>query len=192
MEVTDLLWTPRCYNASMSSFPIQVARTLIAFAKPSQSLLEPSILQLRVGLADLDENLHMNNARYFDHMNRARMELAARTGMLAYMFRNKMSFLAGAVSLRFRKDLAYRQRYELHTQTAYWDEDWVVFEQRFMVDGRARAVGLARGQIRNAQGRVRPVDFLGMMGEQVPERPRLQPHVEAWFAWLSAEKGRLP
>jgi YbgC/YbaW family acyl-CoA thioester hydrolase len=176
----------------MSAYPIEILHTLRAMTRARQSLLSPAVLRSRVGLLDVDENLHMNNARYTELMNRGRMDLAARSGLLSLLLRRRLGFVVGAVSVRYRKEMRLGQAFELRTAVLHWDHRWTTFEQRFVVDGRVRAVGLACGKIRGDRGFVPAEEVLRALGEEPPPAPEIPDHLAAWFRWQEREKGRLP
>src|ERR1700739_452985 len=69
-------------------------------------VLDEDVLRMRVGLQDIDFNLHLNNARYLSFMDYGRVHLMAATGILTPVLVEKWAPLVGSVSITYRRSLS--------------------------------------------------------------------------------------
>jgi thioesterase-3 len=72
----------------------------------------------RVGIGDLDVNLHMNQARYLERMEIARWHWFAQRRQLGRFFRDGVSIVAVAFEMRFDREARLFDRFEVHTHLA--------------------------------------------------------------------------
>ena len=98
---------------------------------PRIGTFEEDVLRMRVGLQDIDFNLHLNNARYLSFMDYGRVHLMAASGILTPVLREKWTPLVGSVSITYRRSLALFQTFTLSTRVLCWDEKWFYMEQIF-------------------------------------------------------------
>lgn len=80
------------------------------------SVLEASNLQIRCWPSDLDFNFHMNNGRYLSLMDLGRLDLVARSGLLATMIKRRWRPVLGAAQIRFLKPIGPGQVFRLETR----------------------------------------------------------------------------
>lgn len=99
---------------------------------------------------DLDAFGHMNNGRYLQIMDVARIDWMLRTGVAAAIRRNRWAPVLGGGFIRFRHSLRLLQRYEVRTRLLGWDDRWFYHEHVF-ADRRERciAVGVTRAALRS-------------------------------------------
>lgn len=99
---------------------------------------------------DLDAFGHMNNGRYLQIMDVARVDWMLRTGVLSAIRRNRWAPVLGGGFIRFRFSLRLLQRYYVRTRLLGWDDRWFYHEHAF-VDRRERcvAVGVTRAALRS-------------------------------------------
>lgn len=127
-------------------------RLLIALSQAFRTPLrhtEDLLCAFRVWPHDLDAFGHMNNGRYLQIMDVARVRWMARTGVLSSMLRSRWSGVIGGALTRYRYSLRPFQRYWVRTRLVYWDDRWFYFEHTF-IDSRGRCVaaGLSRTALR--------------------------------------------
>lgn len=105
--------------------------------------------RFRVLPHDLDAFGHMNNGRYLQIMDVARVDWMLRTGVAAAIRRHRWAPVLGGGFIRFRYSLRLLQRYSVRTRLLGWDERWFYHEHAF-IDRRERcvAVGIARAALR--------------------------------------------
>jgi acyl-CoA thioesterase FadM len=135
-----------------------------AWRAPRAVMTDESVIRLRVGISDLDFNLHMNNGRYLSLMDLGRLDLALRAGLFRPAWQGRWRPVLGSATIRFRRSLRPFQRFELRTRLLCWDHRWFVFEQRFESDGELYAVALARALFTSAQGTIAPAQTLASVG----------------------------
>lgn len=135
----------------------------------------------RVWPHDLDAFGHMNNGRYLQIMDVARVRWMARTGVLQAMLRSRWSGVIGGALTRYRYSLRPFQRYRVRTRLVYWDDRWFYFEHTFLdAADRCVAAGLSRTALRNHSGWVPTGDAVRQVipGASAPEAP---PYLDAWL-----------
>lgn len=134
----------------------------------------------RVMPHDLDAFGHMNNGRYLQIMDVARVEWMMQTGVAAQIRQHRWAPLLGGGAMRFRHSLRLFQRYEVRTRLLGWDQRWFYLEHTF-VDARLRtvAVGITRAGLRHEDGWVAASHVAESVypGALSPEMPG---HVRDW------------
>jgi acyl-CoA thioesterase FadM len=96
------------------------------------------MLNFRVWPHDLDLSLHMNNGRYLTLMDLGRLDAMVRSGLWREVLRHKWTPIAGAITIRFQRELRLFQKFRLDTKLLCWDASLVVMEQIFVIDGGPR------------------------------------------------------
>ena len=136
------------------------------------------VTHCRAGLFDVDYLMHLNNAAYLNYAEYARWELCARNGILKSMLNDKINFLVGGNTVRYRREVRpLWRKFEIHSHLAHLDERhlWIYHAFRYPADGkdpgRIRAQVLCQGlAIQNGQvldPRKYLVDKVGMDADRV-------------------------
>ena len=129
-------------------------------AVPGQDLFSPSVTRMRVHLSDLDLYRHVNNGIYLQCMDVARSNFLADLGSFGALNERGWYPVVAAQTIKYRRSLTFRQRFEITTRVLGWDERVVYLEQAFSRRGRDGAPEhVARGIV---AGR-----FLGRDGTRV-------------------------
>jgi len=63
----------------------------------AQDFFAPTKRRFRVGLRDIDFNMHINNARYMVFMERARWDHPVQTATWDKMLANKLNFIVAGI-----------------------------------------------------------------------------------------------
>ena len=163
------------YALRLSALGLSAAR------RPRLSLMDESVLKLRVWPTDIDVYGHMNNGRYLTVMDLGRTDLALRTGLFRLWMERRWKPLLGSATIRYRRSLTPLRRYQLHTRLLCWDDKWFFFEQRFRRHGELHAVAMAKGLVRGSQGNVPPQELFSTLGGPA-ESPPLTETVHSWLA----------
>ena len=150
---------------------------------------DKSILPMQVWLTDLDSNGHMNNGRFFTHMDLGRFDLLLRSGLWSWVVKTRSVPVLGASQIRYRRPLNLWERYTLQTQIVAWDDKWIFIEQRFLVADKPSgklvlaALGMVKGCFYDpATKQTVPTSaLLEQIGERAQQRA-LPRHVIAWIA----------
>jgi len=137
-------------------------------------VLEEDRLRMRVLPNDIDINLHMNNARYLNIMDYARMHLLARTRLLNHILHSRWRPLVGAVWITYRRSLPLFSAFEITSRMVCWDKKWFYLEQSFTGSHGLAAVGWVKGVLRDTQGTVDPQQVIegvapGTVSPPMPE-----------------------
>jgi acyl-CoA thioesterase FadM len=119
---------------------------------------DASILNFRVWPHDLDTSMHMNNGRYLALMDLGRLDVIARTGLLAAALKYRWAPIARAVFISFRRELLAFQKFRLETRLLCWTETIAVMEQTFFIvgghrDGQLAARALFQGGLYDRSSR---------------------------------------
>ncbi|MDR3436139.1 thioesterase family protein [Telmatospirillum sp.] len=137
---------------------------------------DESLLAFRVMPADIDINLHMNNARYLAMMDLGRWDFILRSGFWRRVLKARLQPVIGGAVVRYRRPLKPFQPFVLKTRLITWDERWLYLEQ----DIESRGVLACSSQVRAAfvgpAGLVAPADVAALIG--VKQGP---PPAPAWI-----------
>lgn len=153
---------------------LRLARVLVRAAAQGIAPTTESILELRVGLADLDMNLHMNNARYLSAMDVGRWDLTVRSGLLVEAVRRRMQPVVVDLDIKFRRELRPGARFELITRFDGLEGRKLWFSQSFRrgeavhAEARVGALMLQKGKV---VGRERLEAMLSAIGLELDGRP---------------------
>jgi acyl-CoA thioesterase FadM len=156
---------------------------LKALRAPAIQVLDTTSMLFRVAPNDLDLNGHMHHGRFFSIMDLGRAELALRTGVQQAAFRNGWTALIGAAVIRYRSSLEPFRRYQLVTRLACWDDKWLYFEQRFVMENdpsRVVAIGWVKAMFRDRKRNVAPSEVLSLARMGAPESPPVPVAVRFW------------
>ncbi|RQM28586.1 hypothetical protein B5M09_007940 [Aphanomyces astaci] len=152
-------------------------------------LIKPHVWKARVGLLDMDLNVHLNNASYLYNMELARWHLLS--GMLHFCFTKRWMLLVGSQSIRYRHSIAPFQAYEIHSDIVYWDDQWFYFSHRFVcpATGKLFAEGLTRGMVKDSNRKtIKFVDVAKQMGLGAPAPKDVPDVVKTFLLWDAATK----
>ena len=137
--------------------------------------------RFRVWPHDLDAFGHMNNGRYLQIMDVARVDWMARVGVTGCMWRRRWSAVIGSGIIRFRHALKPFECYSVRTRLLYWDSRWWYLEHVFIDrGGRQVAVGVSKAGIRSGREWV-PTEAMVLElapGANAPEAP---PYLSRWI-----------
>ncbi|MFC8800843.1 acyl-CoA thioesterase [Promicromonospora sp. NPDC057138] len=150
-------------------------------ARPGQTLLDPSVTRMRVGLLDLDSYLHVNNGTYLQMMDVARNNQIADLGMFSVARQKGWAPVVAASTMKYRRSLQLFERFEITTRILGWDERVFYLEQVFTRDGQLSARGIVASRFLDRKGnRIAPSEVVrDATGEDLPS-PELPEDVAAW------------
>jgi len=179
-NVQDNVWGV-CNVSHWISFvriPALAVRQMIS-PLPRLGVLDEDRLTLRVGLNDIDMNLHLNNARYLNLMDYARTHLLARTLLLDRIVKKRWMPLLGAAWMTYRRSLPVFERYTITSRILGWDDRWFYIEQRFESGKGLAAVGWVKGILRDKAGNIDPQQVVHAVSPGVVSPP-LPDAIQAW------------
>lgn len=119
----------------------------IAFKPRIASLNKELRHEFKVGITDLDENIHMNNARYLSYTELVRSDFMFRTGIFRYALKNKLMAVVANSSIVYRRPLAPFQKFEIVTKVAHLTEQTAFFKHEFISRGQICAVAVVEGRL---------------------------------------------
>jgi acyl-CoA thioesterase FadM len=138
--------------------------------------------RFRVLPHDLDAFGHMNNGRYLQIMDVARVEWMLQTRIAATIRKNSWSPLLGGGLIRYRHSLKLMQVYRVHTHLLGWDRRWFFLEHSFKDSrGRCVAVGVTRAGLRTRESWVHTTDVANSVHPGATS-PQLPAHISDWTA----------
>ncbi len=148
--------------------------------RPKLALSEPSVLNYRVGLADIDMFGELNNARYFSYMELGRWDYSYRVGFIAMMRRHSWGVAVGGASVRYRRRIPLFARFTLSTQFICHDGRWFYFLQEFHARERICASALLKVCATSRDGLVPATEVIARFDGEVPD-DRIPEWVQAWI-----------
>ena len=106
----------------------------------------PHVYTSRAGMFDVDIMMHMNNASYLSHAELARWEWTAFGGLLAGSVRDKAAFIVTAATVRYRREIAPFQKFDIETRFCGVDDRncWVYQTFHNHINDRERGKILAQ------------------------------------------------
>lgn len=141
----------------------------------------------RVGLTDIDLNLHLNNAKYLKYMDLARLEHMLATGTLWKMIPVNARPIIANTEISYVRELRTWQRFSISARILGVDEKYMYYEHRFTSEGKLCTHALLR-LVCVQKGKSQPIpamlDFLGV----TEPAPALPEPVLLWKDMLDAKK----
>ena len=115
----------------------QIITSIIKRNEPATiAPLGTSVVSGRVLPHQIDYNLHMNNAKYLNILERSRWVLFRENGWFRHFFNKRLNLVVASLEITFIRALNLFSKYEVHTRIMSWDEKYVYFEHRIMVKGK--------------------------------------------------------
>ena len=147
---------------------------------------DKSVLNMRVGIPDIDPFMELNNGRHLTIMDFGRYDLAIQSGLMKVIKKNKWGLAVAGASVRYRHRLKYRMKYELHSQVVGYDEKWFYFHQKTVRDAKIHSAALIRTAVTSKDGIVRSNKVLDAMGYD-----NIKYSVPDWVkAWAESDEMR--
>lgn len=153
----------------------------------AQDFFAPTKRRFRVGLRDIDFNMHINNARYMVFMERARWDHPVQTATWDKMLANKLNFIVAGIEMGYIRELRLFKTFEVETCYLGWDEKYIYMEQRFIADGKIHAYGLVKAVFLQQGKLASPAAVAALLNIAQPEQP-LPEHIEQWQKMAIAKR----
>lgn len=141
----------------------------------------------RVGLMDIDFNMHINNARYMVFMERARWDHPVQTNTWDVMLKENLNFIVAGIEMGYIREIRLGKKFEVETRYLGWDEKYFYLEQRFLADGKIHAYGMVKAVFLKKGKKTEPdqvAKTLGIMKAQ----EALPEHMALWKRLSSAKR----
>ncbi|MFT5503306.1 MAG: YbgC/YbaW family acyl-CoA thioester hydrolase [Gammaproteobacteria bacterium] len=166
---------------------LKLAITLLRSLKRSKlSIDELGVIQCRVGFTDIDPFMELNHARQLIYMELGRWDFSYRTGFLNLLKQKGWGLTVGGISIRYRRRVAFWQRFSVTTRVVCHDGRWFYFLQEIIKDEKICSSALIKAGAVSKQGLVPAIEALeavgqGDWGHVIPD----------WVqAWIDAEGQR--
>lgn len=140
---------------------------------------EPARRQFRVGILDIDFNLHINNAKYLNYMERARWDLFVQNGTWDLTLKNRLNFIVASAEIGYIRELNLFKKFEIESRYLGWDEKYFYLEQRFIADDKIYSYGLVKAVFLKNKKRATPEEVLSALNLTETTQP-LPEHIELW------------
>lgn len=116
---------------------------------------------------------HMNNARYLREVDLARIDFYIRSGLYNVVRSQNGQILLGSANVRFRKLIGLFARFKITTKIAYWNDDSIFIEHRFIgKNGLIHATLLCQQRLVNCSGEI-VMEILLKQGSTILPKPEM-------------------
>jgi len=143
--------------------------------------------RFKVGLRDIDFNMHINNARYMVFMERARWDHPVQTGTWDVMLKEKLNFIVAGIEMGYIREIRFGKKFDVESRYLGWDEKYFYLEQRFVVDGKISAYGLVKAVFLQKGKKAEPADVAHLLGISPASDP-LPEHIDLWKRMSNAKR----
>lgn len=153
-------------------------------AKPFMSIVKRTF---RVGIFDIDFNLHINNARYMVFMERARWDHPIQTNTWDVMLKEKLNFIIAGIEMGYIREIRFGKKFDVETRYLGWDDKYVYMEQRFVVGGKIHAYGMVKAVFLQRGKLTQPAAVAATLGINPASDP-LPQHMQLWKQLSTAKR----
>lgn len=149
--------------------------------------LQTTRRSFRVGLLDIDFNMHINNAKYLNYLERARWDQFVQNGIWDAMLKSKLNFVVASLEIGYIRELGLFKKFDIESRYLGWDEKYFYLEQRFIVNGKIYSYGLVKAAFLKKGKRASPEEVISSLG--ITETPEPLPeHIELWKKLNAAKR----
>jgi YbgC/YbaW family acyl-CoA thioester hydrolase len=152
--------------------------------KPFMSVIKRNF---RVGVFDIDFNMHINNARYMVFMERARWDHPIQTDTWDAMLKEKLNFIIAGIEMGYIREIRFGKKFEIQTQYLGWDDKYVYMEQRFVVGDKIHAYGMVKAVFLQRGKLAKPANVAEILGIDPVSQP-LPEHMDLWKRLSGAKR----
>jgi len=132
-------------------------------------------------IGDLDVYPEVNNGRHFVMFDMARYQLAFAIGLVSYTRKNKLAFVVGGSTIRYRKRVRPFRKTLIRTQLVGMDEKFFYFQHTVEQGGVVCSSALVRAGLRRKGGTALPSQVMVDLGFDA--QPFMETWVEHWADW---------
>ena len=155
---------------------------------------QPSVMEFRAGIGDIDIFGELNNARYFNFMELGRWDYSLRVGFVKVMREKKWGLVVGGASIRYRRRIPLWQKFTLTTEMICHDERWFYFLQETHRHGKICSSALIKAGATSQGGLVPATDVAIALnregwGEEMPDWVKAWIDAEGQRPWPSMDSG---
>ena len=154
---------------------LRLARTMAtARSRGPYRMGDESRLSFRCLPTDIDANLHLNNARYMMLADMGRMDIFARSGLVALARKKGWAPMMGGLQAVYAREIRLWRSFDVVSTLETWDGAQAIGRHRFVLeDGQTAALVLTTAGIYDvAERRFVPIDELvHALGSDATPRP---------------------
>ncbi len=154
---------------------------------PTHGIFDTVSMEFRVGLLDLDMNLHLSNHKYLRFMDRCRLEQAVVSGLLHRMMEARCNSVVANTEISYIRELRPYQHFQVHTRILGWDDKYVYYDQRFQSQSKLHTHALLRVVNMYGGKAVSPATVQDITGLAL-QSPALPEYVQQWKRLLQTKK----
>ncbi|MCE7510028.1 thioesterase family protein [Alloalcanivorax xenomutans] len=154
---------------------------------PTHEMFDVVSQDFRVGLLDIDINLHLNNGKYVKIMDRCRLEHGVVTGLLDRMIKARTHTIVANTEIAYIRELRPYQRFQVHTRILGWDDKYTYYDQRFESQRKLHTHALLRLAHLYGGKPISPQAFQEMTGLN-RRSPVLPDYVQDWKNLLQSKR----
>ena len=151
-----------------------IITALFSFFKPKIGLQGTACYKGRTWPWDYDIQGHMTNTRFLALADLAIFQFMLRSNVYRYFASNKLLPVVVTREVRFKRILTFPRPYKIHTQMAYWDDEYFCWRQVFESEGKYAAEVYTLGVIlkRGTRNKYSPKQIaFDMIGEELEPSP---------------------
>lgn len=133
-----------------------------------------SRLAFRCLPTDIDSNMHLNNARYMMLADVGRIDIFARSGLIALARKNKWAPMMGGLQAVYVREIKLWKKFEVVSTVETWEDTQVIGRHRFVLeDGRTAALVMTTAGVYDFRNRqfLKIDDLFRELGETACPRP---------------------
>ena len=162
----------------------------------SRPVLSPDTCFYRVYPTDVDQNGHLNNAKFIRILNYARRSLWQRNGVWHHCLTRspKANLIVTATTIRYRREIKCWQRFAVISRLVHWDAQCFYIEARFeSLESTpfVLAISLIKYRVVSPD-KLSPLALLRAVDSTMPaQSPPATAELEAWQAYDKASSAAL-
>ena len=160
---------------------------LSIFTKPKHNFLDTVSKSYRVLPQHIDFNMHINNAKYLNFLERGRWDHSLQTGSFNQLIRNGYNFIVAGIDIGYIRELNLFQAFDVETNYVGWDEKYFYLEQRCTVNGKIHSYALVKAVYLKKGKPVVPAKVLKAVGLELDD-VKMPEHMSLWKSLASAKR----
>lgn len=158
-----------------------------SLTKPTHGMMDTVSCRFRVLPQHIDFNMHINNAKYLEFLERARWDHSVKTGAFKHLLAKRFNFIVAGIDIGYIRELKLFQSFDIETTVHGWDEKYFYIEQRCVVDGRIHSYALVKAVYMLNGKPASPEQVWQALPEAMPTNT-LPEHMHLWKELANAKR----
>ena len=143
--------------------------------------------QFKVGLTDIDFNIHMNNSKYLKYMDFGRMEFLIMSQIAQRLVKNRYDLVVANIDMSYIHSLKTWQNFQIETRVLSWDFKYIYFQQIFSSHGKVYTIGLVRSAVLK-EGKAVPIEVVFKLLGITHIPPEIPDTVKNWHHLIQVNR----